>query len=115
MHHLLLVLPLLGFVLFIFLMWQIALPLYVVILGVSLGVYRKVIRAQRRRPVTGKRAMIDNRAVVVRAEGGEVEVDYEGEIWRASSPQPLQPGQQVIIEAVEGLTLRVSPATDRRR
>ena len=115
MHHLLLVLPLLGFALFIFLRWQIALPLCVVILGVSLGVYWKVIQAQRRRPVTGKRAMIGNRAVVVKAESGEVEVDYEGEIWRASSPQPLQPGQQVIIEAVEGLALRVSPATDRRR
>jgi membrane protein implicated in regulation of membrane protease activity len=115
MHPLLLVLPLLSFLLFIFLMWQIALPLSVVILGVSLGVYWKVIQAQRRRPVTGKRAMIGNRAVVVKAEGDEVKVDYEGEIWHASSPEPLQPGQQVIIEAVEGLALRVSPVTDRRR
>jgi hypothetical protein len=39
MHHLLLVLPLLGLVLFIFLLWQIALPLYAVILGISLGIY----------------------------------------------------------------------------
>jgi membrane protein implicated in regulation of membrane protease activity len=114
MHHLLLVLPLFGFALFIFLRWQIALPLCVVILGVSLGVYWKVIQAQRRRPVIGKRAMIGDRAVVVRVGGDAVEVEYEGEIWRAVSPEPLHQGQQVIIEAVEGLALRVSPATDRR-
>ena len=113
--HLLLVLPLLGLLLFIFLIWQIALPLYVIILIASLGIYWKIIQAQRRRQVTGKKAMIGGQAVVVRVEGSNVEVDYEGEIWRASSPQPLQLGQQVIIEAVEGLALRVSPATDRRR
>jgi hypothetical protein len=48
----------------------------------------------------------------------DLSIPYQGEtitISRASSPQPLQPGQQVIIEAVEGLALRVSPATDRRR
>jgi hypothetical protein len=48
----------------------------------------------------------------------DVSIPYHGEtitISRASSPQPLQLGQQVIIEAVEGLALGVSPATDRRR
>lgn len=115
MHHLLLVLPLLGFALFIFLRWQVALPLYMVMLVVSLAIYWKIIQAQRRRPVIGKRAMIGDRAVVVRVDGDAAEVEYEGEIWRASSPQPLQPGQQVVIEAVEGLALQVSPATDRRR
>ncbi|NWG02822.1 MAG: NfeD family protein [Syntrophaceae bacterium] len=90
-------------------------PLYMVMLVVSLAIYWKIIQAQRRRPVIGKRAMIGDRAVVVRVDGDAAEVEYEGEIWRASSPQPLQPGQQVVIEAVEGLALQVSPATDRRR
>ncbi len=53
--------------------------------------------------------MVGDQAVVVKAEGGEVEVDYQGETWRAFSSQPLQPGQQVVIEAVDGLTLRVAP------
>ena len=109
MHHLLLILPLLGLILFIFLPWPAALPLYVVILVGSLAIYWKIIQAQRRKPVTGKRAMIGNRAVVVRAKGDDVEVEYEGEIWRAVSTQPLEPGQQVTIKAVEGLTLRVRP------
>jgi membrane protein implicated in regulation of membrane protease activity len=107
--HLLLVLPLLGLLLFIFLIWQIALPLYVIILVASLGIYWKIIQAQRRRQVTGKRAMIGGQAVVVRVEGSDVEVDYGGENWRAVSAHTLQPGQHVIIEAIDGLTLRVAP------
>jgi membrane-bound serine protease (ClpP class) len=113
MHHLLLVLPLLGLILFVFLLWQVALPLYMVMLVVSLGIYWKIIQAQRRRPVTGKRAMIGDRAVVVRVGGDAVEVEYEGEIWRAVSPEPLHQGQRVIIESVEGLILRVAPLKPR--
>ena len=113
MHHLLLILPLLGLILFVFLLWQVALPLYMVMLVVSLGIYWKIIQAQRRRPVIGKRAMIGGRAVVVRIGGDVVEVEYEGEIWRAVSPEPLHQGQQVIIESVEGLILRVAPLKPR--
>jgi membrane-bound serine protease (ClpP class) len=113
MHHLLLILPLLGLILFAFLLWQVALPLYMVMLVVSLAIYWKIIQAQRRRPVIGKRAMIGDRAVVVRVGGDAVEVEYEGEIWRAISPEPLHQGQQVIIESVEGLILRVVPLKSR--
>ncbi len=109
MHHLLLLLPLVGLVLFIYLLWQVALPLYVIILIGSLALYWKIIKAQRQRPVTGRRAMIGNRAVVVSVKEGEVEVDYDGEIWRAVSPEPLHDGQEVIIRGVEGLSLRVVP------
>jgi membrane-bound serine protease (ClpP class) len=113
MHHLLLILPLLGLILFVFLLWQVALPLYMVMLIVSLAIYWKIIQAQRRRPVMGKRAMIGDRAVVVRIGGDAVEVEYEGEIWRAVSPEPLHQGQQVVIESVEGLILRVAPLKSR--
>ena len=113
MHHLLLILPLLGLVLFVFLLWQVALPLYMVMLVISLGIYWKIIQAQRRRPVIGKRAMIGGRAVVVRVEEDAIEVEYEGEIWRAISPEPLHQGQQVIIESVEGLILRMAPLKPR--
>ena len=109
MHHLLLVLPLLGLALFIFLSWLAALPLYIAVLAGSLVIYWKIIQAQRRRPTIGKRAMIGGQAVVVRVDGNDVEVDYQGVIWRAICPQPLHDGQQVIIDGVEGLILRVVP------
>jgi membrane protein implicated in regulation of membrane protease activity len=113
MHHLLLILPLVGLVLFVFLLWQVALPLYAVILGISLGVYWKIIKAQRQRPAIGRRAMIGGQAVVVKVEEGDIEVDYEGEIWRAVSTEPLHQGQHVIIKGVEGLILRVAPLKPR--
>jgi membrane protein implicated in regulation of membrane protease activity len=104
-----LILPLLGLVLFKFLRWQVALPLYVVILSGSLGLFWKVMQAQRRRPIIGKRAMIGDQAVVVSVKGDEVWVDYQGETWRGVSPKPLHQGQKVIIEGVERLTLRIAP------
>jgi len=111
MHHLLLLVVLLGWILFLFLSWQIALPLYVIGAIISLAVYWKIVLAQRRRPVIGKRAMAGDQAVVVSLKEGEAEVDYQGEIWRAVSSQPLQAGQKVVIEGVEGLILRVKPAS----
>jgi membrane protein implicated in regulation of membrane protease activity len=109
MYHWLLVLPLLGFILFMFLSWRLALPFYVVILVASLGIYWKIIQAQRQRPVTGRRSMIGGQAVVVWVKGSDIEVEYKGETWRALSPQALHRGQHVMIEGVEGLTLRVEP------
>ena len=109
MHHLILILPLVGFILFIFLVWPVALPLYLIILIGSIAIYWRIVQAQRRRPVIGKRAMAGDQAVVIRVEGDNVEVEYEGEIWRAVSAQPLHRDQQVIIEGVEGLILRVKP------
>ena len=70
MHHLLLILPLLALGLFIYLSWQIALPLYLLIMVGSLAGYWKAFQAQRQRPFIGRRAMIGDRAVVVKRERG---------------------------------------------
>jgi membrane protein implicated in regulation of membrane protease activity len=110
MHNLLLVLPLLGLVLFIYLPWLAALPLYIAVLVGSLVIYGKIIKAQRRRPTTGKRAMMGGKAIVIGVHENDIEVDYQGEIWRAISAQPLSQGQQVIVEGVDGLILKVVPA-----
>jgi len=109
MHHLFLLVVLFGWILFLFLTWQIALPLYVMAVIISLMIYWKIIKAQRKAPVIGKRAMIGGQAVVVRVDGDEVEVEYEGEIWRTVSPEPLKQGQRVMIKGVEGLILKVVP------
>jgi membrane-bound serine protease (ClpP class) len=67
--------------------------------------------AARRRPVTsGKASMIGMTGVV---RGGGV-VAVRGELWNAhsASGEPLAPGEEVVVEAVEGgLTLLVRPAT----
>jgi membrane protein implicated in regulation of membrane protease activity len=109
MHHLLLFLPVLALWLFFLFPWGIALPFYALILIVSLIAYWKALQAQRQPPVMGRRVMIGDRAVVVRKEKEELEVEYKGEIWKASSRQDLQPGQEVTIEKVDGLILEVAP------
>ncbi len=109
MHHLLLLVVLFGWILFLFLSWEIALPLYVLGVIISLAIYWKIIVAQRRGPTIGKRAMIGGKAVVVKAQADGTEVEYQGETWQAVSSQPLQAGQTVIIEGVDGLILRVKP------
>jgi len=42
----------------------------------------------------------------------EGQVFVNGELWRALSDVPLLPGDKVIIQAVDGLTLRVKPCKD---
>jgi len=112
MHNFLLFLPLLALGLFFVLPWQAALPLYGLVLIVSLIGYWKALQAQRQPPIMGRRVMVGEQAVVVRAERDGTEVDYRGEIWKVASPQPLHPGQKVVIEKVEGLILHVAPFSE---
>jgi membrane protein implicated in regulation of membrane protease activity len=109
MHHLILLLPLLALGLFLIFPWWLALPLYLIVLAVSLFGYWKILQTQRLAPASGARAIIGGEAVVVATEGDTAEVHYRGEVWSAVSSQPLHPGQHVIIQDVEGLTLRVAP------
>jgi membrane protein implicated in regulation of membrane protease activity len=109
MHHAFLFVPLIALILFLLLPWPYALALYIPIAGVSLLGYWKALQALRRPPLIGERAMIGGRAEVVSSKSEEIEVRYRGETWRAVSSQALQRGQEVVIEGIEGLTLRVEP------
>lgn len=109
MHHLLLLLPLFALALFFFLPWQVALLIYVPTLVGSLFSYWKALQAMRLPVTTGEKTMIGKTAVVLRSEADLIEVTYEGEIWKATSPAKLHRGQKVIIQDVEGLTLHVLP------
>jgi membrane protein implicated in regulation of membrane protease activity len=113
MHHLLLLLPVFALVLFCLLPWPLALTVYLPILIGSLFAYGKAIQAQRLPRTTGEESMVGKRAVAIRSGVGAVEVMFHGEIWHALSSEPLQEGQEVVIEKVDGLTLRVRPAERR--
>jgi membrane-bound serine protease (ClpP class) len=113
MHHSLILVLLLALLLFVFLPWQFALPLYVPILSIIVYSYWKIRQAQRQRPVVGEQSMIGDRALVVSSSREQIEVHYRGETWRAVSSQPVHRGQRVIIEGVEGLTLRVAPLDEK--
>jgi membrane protein implicated in regulation of membrane protease activity len=105
--------PLLGLLLFAFLPWWFALPLWLIILGLSVLSSWKNMRSQERMPlVIGAKAMVGDRAVVTQVANQKVEVDYRGELWQAVSDEPLSRGQEVIILRVDRLVLYVMPAPD---
>ncbi len=63
------------------------------------------MRAQLKKASTGSEGLVGQKGVVVAP--GQVRV--VGELWRAHSARPLEPGQEVIVTKVEGLLLSVEP------
>jgi membrane-bound serine protease (ClpP class) len=73
------------------------------------------IRAQRRRHALGPEALVGVRAVARSPLDPRGQVMLQGEIWNAESSSPVDPGSIVVVEAVEGLLLHVSPAVREER
>lgn len=73
---------------------------------------RLALRAQRLPPVTGAEGMIglEGRARDTLEPDMPGYVDVHGEMWRASSHQPVAAGNTVRVVAVNGLTLIVEPS-----
>jgi membrane-bound serine protease (ClpP class) len=68
-----------------------------------------VIKARANKVVTGDSGMIDTIGVVQTPLTPEGKILVRGEYWDAVSSTPLQPGSQVRVTRVDGLTLRVEP------
>jgi membrane-bound serine protease (ClpP class) len=88
--------------------WLIA-GVTIVIAGVFAFVVNRAIRAHRKQASTGREELIGKRAVVKVALDPEGTVFYKGERWSAISEMGrIEPGQEVIITAVDGLILHVT-------
>lgn len=59
--------------------------------------------SRRRRAVTGAEALVGQKAIV----RTPTQVRVAGELWKARSDRPLRPGDEVVVRAVDGLTLVV--------
>jgi len=76
---------------------------------------RHILQHQRLRPRTGREALVGHVGVVRAAGGPQPEVFLDGALWRAE-PSPihheteLRDGERVVVEGVNGLTLRVRKA-----
>ncbi|AAM23672.1 membrane-bound serine protease (ClpP class) [Caldanaerobacter subterraneus subsp. tengcongensis MB4] len=66
-----------------------------------------VIRAQKRKVVTGIEGMIGEFGTAVTDIAPKGTVLVEGERWQAVSKEPIKKGEKVVIIGVEGLTLKV--------
>jgi membrane-bound serine protease (ClpP class) len=60
--------------------------------------------SRRRRAGTGAEALVGRRAIV---SSTPTQVRIAGELWEARSDRPLRPGEEVVVRAVDGLTLLV--------
>jgi len=60
--------------------------------------------SRRRRVATGAEALIGQKAIV---SATPTQVRIAGELWEARSDRPLRPGEEVVVRAVDGLTLVV--------
>ncbi len=77
-------------------------------LAFSLTVLRLGLAARRRKVVSGREEMPGKSGVVQDWSGAAGHVLAHGERWRAVSDAPLSPGETVRVEAIDGLTLRVT-------
>lgn len=91
--------------------FQIATPLIVAVAISSAGfiflTIGMLLKNRRRKPVSGVETLVGQTALVEAMHGHQPMVRLQGELWRVESDTPLQPGDQVSILSMDGLTLTV--------
>jgi membrane-bound serine protease (ClpP class) len=70
--------------------------------------------SKRRRATTGAEGLVGAIAVAVTSCDPEGQVRVEGELWHAVCAEGAKPGDRVVVERLDGLTLIVSPVHSAR-
>lgn len=65
------------------------------------------LRAQMKKATTGKKGLVGEKGVVVKALTPEGQVSVHGEIWKAMSDERLKKGDKVVVTEVDGLSIHV--------
>ena len=73
------------------------------------------IKNRKSKSVCGVSAMLGEEAEVKQWQKNEGKVFLKGELWNAVSEVPLLPGDRVVIQNVDGLTLSVIPFKKNRK
>jgi membrane-bound serine protease (ClpP class) len=79
--------------------------------AITLFLVSLVVRARAQKVVTGMTAMQNMVGVALTALSPSGQVLVRGECWNAVSATPVPPGVSVRVIDVEGLTLKVEPAS----
>jgi membrane-bound serine protease (ClpP class) len=89
-------------------------PMTLGIACVLLFLTRLAVQSQRAQPVTGMSAMIGEpgRVLIAIEPGRTGSIRTRGEIWTATSDQPIEAGGGVRVTGITGLVLRVVPSLD---
>jgi membrane-bound serine protease (ClpP class) len=107
MCHVVLLLPIFGLVLFWFLDFSLALPLYLGLVVLSGVVALLTLRSLRKPASSGMEGMHGATAEVVEALRPRGTVRYHSTFWSARAREPIAAGETVRIVGNEGLCLRV--------
>ncbi|MCE9687298.1 NfeD family protein [Shewanella sp. AS16] len=111
MCHILLVLPFLALPLFWLLPQAVAVPIYGIVLILSIAIYLLAIRAMRLPVVTGPEALVHQLGVIIDRQAGNYRVRLQNELWNAHSDEDMQPGERVEVVSMQGVTLKVKRAS----
>jgi len=73
------------------------------------------LKAQRRKPTTGAQGIVGEVGITIDRIDPEGQIKIHGEIWRATSDEPIKKGQKVVVrEVLDGLVLRIEPLPETR-
>jgi membrane protein implicated in regulation of membrane protease activity len=98
MCHLIFFLPFFGLPVFWIFPFNIALPVYLFIVGVSMLLYYKIYQAMRAKVLNGMEAMLGKRGVVLKNIDPEGKIKYATEIWNAVAERDkFMQGEKVVI------------------
>lgn len=93
---------------------RVILPVVAALSTILLFLVQMAVKSQQRRAVTGDAGMMNEVGVAVTSivPGAIGRVRVHGEIWNATSPEPIAQGDRIRIRAVDGLTLTVTRVSD---
>ena len=78
--------------------------------GFMLWILKKFSTLRHRQVVSGAEYMIGRSGTVIADFAGRGRVEIDGESWLAESDAPLSAGQQIRVDAIDKLVLKVEPA-----
>jgi len=90
--------------------WSAIIPTVLVVSAFFIFVLAKGLRAQTRKPTTGKPGLVGEIGEARTRIGAEGMVFVSGEHWRAASDSPIEAGEKVRVLSVDRLVLKVEKA-----
>ena len=87
--------------------WSVIIPVVALSALLFIITVTMAVRAQRERPDTGMEGMLGLKGEARTDILTSGQVFVHGEYWNARSDQPIEKGEQITVEAVEGLKLKV--------
>jgi membrane-bound serine protease (ClpP class) len=95
--------------LFLLLPWPVAVPIAGVVAVATAMIVYAGVKALRQPLEAGPRSMVGLVGEAVTDISPEGLVRVQGELWRGRSQEAVARGQRVLVEAVDGLSVRVRP------